>query len=239
MKLSSDPLKPSTMHRNILIVPSILAADYTRLGEQAKEAENGGADALQIDVMDGRFVPNITFGPAVVKALNSSVSLFLDVHLMIIEPERYLEEMGRAGANRLIVHQETCPHLHRTLAGIRKLGIEAGVSINPGTPLSAIEEVLEVCDLIQVMTVNPGFGGQKFIHSQLDKIDRLRSLLKERGLEIPIAVDGGIDIKTAPLVARAGATVLIAGSSIYNDNAPVIENIAALRASIHNTIKTK
>ena len=220
------------MHKNILIVPSILAADYSRLGEQAIEAENGGADALQIDVMDGRFVPNITFGPGIVEAIRSAVSMFLDVHLMIVEPERYLEDFVRAGADRLIVHQETCPHLHRTLAAIRELGVEAGVSINPATPLGAIEEVLASCDIVQVMTVNPGFGGQQFIHSQLDKIGRLSRLLEEAGLDLPIAVDGGIDITTAPLVIKAGAKVLIAGSSVYNKVATVAENIAALRGSV-------
>lgn len=232
MQFSSDPVKQPTKQNYIFIVPSILAADYTRLGEQAKEAQEGGADALQIDIMDGCFVPNITFGPGIVKAIRSAVSIFLDVHLMIAEPERYLEDFVRAGADRLIVHQETCPHLHRTLAAIRELGVEAGVSINPATPLVAIEEVLTSCDLVQVMTVNPGFGGQQFIHSQLDKIGRLSRLLKESELVVPIAVDGGIDTNTAPLVVEAGARVLIAGSSVYNNNATVAENIAALRGSI-------
>lgn len=218
--------------REIIIVPSILAADYTRLGEQAREAEAGGAGALQIDVMDGRFVPNITFGPGIVKALRSVVDLFLDVHLMIVEPERYLEDFAKAGADRIIVHQETCPHLHRTLASIRELGIEAGVTINPGTPLVVLEEVVELADLIQIMTVNPGFGGQAFIHSQVEKIAWLRDLLDGLGYDIPIAVDGGIDVTTAPLVVEAGATVLIAGSSVYNEDASVTENIAALMESI-------
>jgi len=232
MEQTTNAVEASHMDKTIQIVPSILAADYTRLGEQARAAESGGADAIQIDVMDGRFVPNITFGPGVVGALRSTVTLFLDVHLMIVEPERYLEEFVRAGADRLIVHQETCPHLHRTLAVISELGVEAGVTINPATPLSAIAEVFELCDLIQVMTVNPGFGGQKFINSQLDKIDRLRSLLSARELDIPIAVDGGIDTSTAPLVVQCGATVLIAGSSVYNDRASVAENISELRASL-------
>jgi len=216
----------------IVIEPSILSADPARLGEQAREAEAAGAEGLQIDVMDGRFVPNITFGPGLVKALRSLVRITLDVHVMIVEPERYLDTFAEAGADRLIVHQEACPHLHRTLSSIRELGMEAGVAINPSTPLSAIEEVLDSCDLIQIMTVNPGFGGQKFIRSQLDKIQRLRRILDERALKTPIAVDGGIDTMTAPLAVSAGATVLVAGSSIYNDKESVAKSIAALRASV-------
>jgi ribulose-phosphate 3-epimerase len=154
---------------------------------------------------------------------------------MIIEPERHLTEFVDAGADSLIVHQETCPHIYRTLQSIRELGIEAGVSINPGTPLNAIEEVLDITDLIQVMTVNPGFGGQKFIHGQLDKIRRLQQMLDVRGEQnTPISVDGGINATTAPLVVEAGATIIISGSSIYNDKASVAENVAALRASIMN-----
>jgi ribulose-phosphate 3-epimerase len=217
----------------IRIEASILSADFARLGEQACQAEAAGVDALQIDVMDGRFVSDITFGPGVVRALRPLVSVPLDVHLMIVEPERHLAAFADAGANRLIVHQETCLHLHRVLQSIRELGIEAGASINPGTPLSVLEEVLNLTDLIQVMTVNPGWGGQAFLHSQLDKIRRLQCLLNERGLKVPIAVDGGIDLTTAPLVVRAGATVLIAGSSIYNDKATTAENVAALRASVN------
>lgn len=216
----------------IVIEPSILSADPARLGEQACEAEDAGAEALQIDVMDGRFVPNITFGPDVVKALRSLTHIALDVHLMIVEPEKLLKLFAEAGADRLIVHQETCPHLHRTLHSIRELGIEAGVAINPSTPLCAIEEVLNSVDVIQIMTVNPGKGGQKFIHSQLGKIQRLQCILGERKLNTPIAVDGGIDTTTAPLVADAGATVLVAGSSVYNRKASVAQNIAALRASV-------
>ncbi len=216
----------------IVIEPSILSADPARLGERAKEAEVAGAEAIQIDVMDGRFVPNIAFGPDVVKALRSLVRITLDVHLMIVEPEKYLNVFAEAGADRLIVHQETCPHLHCTLSFIRELDVEAGVAINPSTPLSAIEEVLDLVDLIQIMTVNPGFGGQKFIHSQLGKIRRLRHILDEHGLKTPIAVDGGIDTTTAPLAVDAGARVLVAGSSIYNRKASVAQNIGALRASV-------
>jgi len=216
----------------ITIEPSILAADYARLGEQAREAESAGAQAIQIDIMDGHFVPNITFGWGLIRALRPLVGLTLDAHLMILRPERYLAEFAAAGANRIIVHQETCPHLHRTLASIRQLGVQAGVALNPGTPLDLLEEVLELADLIQVMTVNPGFGGQSFIHSQLAKIRRLRQKLDERGLETPIAVDGGVDLTTAPLAVQAGATVLVAGSSVYNRERSVAENLAALYASV-------
>ncbi len=213
------------------IEASVLSADFARLGEQAREAEIAEVEGIQVDVMDGQFVPNITFGPGVVRALRKAVRLTMDVHLMIVEPERYLKEFAEAGADRLLVHQEACTHLHRTLQTIRELGKEAGVAINPGTPLNVVEETLDMADIIQVMTVNPGFGGQEFISSQLDKIRRLRQILDERGYSTPIAVDGGIDTITAPQVVSAGATVLIAGSSIYNDKASVAQNVAALRAS--------
>jgi len=216
----------------ILIEASILSANFGRLGEAAREAEAAGADAIQVDVMDGRFVPNITFGAGVVYAIRTLVKIPLDVHLMIVEPERHVAAFARAGANRLIVHQETCPHLHRTLQSIHDLGIEAGVTINPGTPLNVLENILDLADMVQVMTVNPGWGGQSFIQSQLNTIRRLRSMLKERGLKTPIAVDGGISPATAPMVVEAGATVLVAGSSIYDDRASVAENVAALRESV-------
>jgi ribulose-phosphate 3-epimerase len=216
----------------IAIEPSVLSADFTRLGEQAREAEAAGIEGLQVDVMDGRFVPNITFGPLVVKALRSVVSVPLDVHLMIVEPERYLADFVEAGANRLMVHQEACLHLDSTLRSIRKLGVEAAVAINPSTPIGVLEEVLSLVDLIQVMTVNPGFGGQDFIAGQVDKIRRLRKMLDAKGLKTPIAVDGGVNRATAPLVVLAGATVLVAGSSVFNSRASVAENVAALRASV-------
>ena len=216
----------------IAIEPSILSADYARLEEQAREAETAGVEGIQVDVMDGQFVPNITFGPGIVRALRNVVNVTLDVHLMIVEPERYLKEFSDAGADRLFVHQEACTHLHRVLQTIRELGIEAGVAINPATPLGVLEEVLELAEIIQVMTVNPGFGGQEFIQSQLSKISHLRQILDERGYRTPIAVDGGIDTTTAPLVVKAGATVLVAGSSIYNEKGTVAQNVAALRASI-------
>jgi len=228
----SDLNTGSHFKDRIIIEPSILAADFARLGEQAQEAEAAGVKAIQVDVMDGLFVPNITFGWGVVKALRPLVKLTLDTHLMIVEPERYLENFARAGADRIIVHQETCPQLPRTLETIKGMGVEAGVAISPDTPLSALEEALEVADLIQIMTVQPGFGGQVFIEGQLAVIRRLRERLSERGLETPIAVDGGINLETAARVVRAGATVLVAGSSVYNSHAPVAENIAALYASL-------
>lgn len=216
----------------IHIEASILSADFARLGEQAKEAERAGVDAIQIDVMDGRFVPNITFGAGVVRALRTHVGLPLDVHLMVVEPERHVASFAEAGADRLIVHQEASPHIHRVLQSIGELGIEAGVSINPGTPLTVLDEVLDLVDLVQIMTVNPGWGGQAFLRGQLDKIGRLSRMLDERGLDVPIGVDGGIDPSTAPLVVEVGATMLVSGSSIYNDQASVPENVEALRRSV-------
>ncbi len=216
----------------VTIEASILSADFARLGEQAQEAESAGVDAIQIDVMDGRFVPDITFGPGVVRALRPLVDVPLDVHLMVVEPGPHLEAFAAAGADRIIVHQEATPHVHRLLQTIRELGVEAGVTINPGTPLVVLEEILDLTDLIQVMTVNPGWGGQAFLHGQLDKIRRLKLMLGERGLDAPIGVDGGIDPTTAPLVVEAGATMVVSGSGIYNDRAPVLDNVRALRASI-------
>jgi ribulose-phosphate 3-epimerase len=216
----------------IVIEASILSADFARLGEQAREAEAAGVDAIQVDVMDGRFVPDITFGPGVVRALRPLVSVPLDVDLMIVEPERHLAAFVDAGADRLIVHWEACTHPYRVLQSIRELGVEVGVAIAPGTSPSALEELLDLVDLIQVMTVNPGWGGQPFLHSQLDKIRRLRRMLDERGLDVPIGVDGGIDTTTAPLVVSAGATMMVSGSNVYNDKASVAQNVAALRASV-------
>jgi ribulose-phosphate 3-epimerase len=216
----------------VTIEASILSADFARLGEQARAAERAGVDAIQIDVMDGRFVPVITFGPGIVRALRPYVDLPLDVHLMIVEPGRHLESFAETGADRLIVHQEATPHLHRVLQSIRELGVQAGVSINPATPLTVLEEVLDLVDLIQIMTVNPGWGGQALLTGQLDKIRRLQLMLGERGMDIPIGVDGGINPTTAPLVVEAGATMMVSGSSIYNDAASVLDNVKALRASL-------
>lgn len=216
----------------IAIEASILASDLARLGEQAREAEQAGVEGLQIDVMDGRFVPNITFGAGVMRALRSVVTVTLDADLMIVEPEKHLEAFADAGADRLIVHREACLHPHRILESIRGLGVEAGLAISPGTPVSGLEDLLDLADVIQIMTVNPGFGGQPFIYSQVHKIRRLKQIVGEQGRDIRIAVDGGIDPTTAPLVVEAGATILVAGSSIYNTKGSVAENVTALRASV-------
>ena len=216
----------------VVIEPSILSADFTKLGDGVIEAQNAGVSSIQIDVMDGRFVPNINFGPDVVAAIRPITNLMLDVHLMIVEPEKYIEDFVKAGADRIIVHQEACTHLHRVLQSIRELGVKSGVTLNPATPPDMIEDVLELSDFVQVMGVNPGFGGQKFIHSQLNKIRALKSMLEDRGLDVPIGLDGGIDITTAPLVVEAGATVLVAGSSVYNTKGSVKENVEALLKSV-------
>jgi ribulose-phosphate 3-epimerase len=216
----------------VKIEASILSADYARLGDQVREAEAAGVDGIQVDVMDGCFVPDITFGRGVVRALRPLMSGTLDVDLMIVKPEQHLAAFAGAGADRLTVHLGACTHPYRVVHSIHELGVQAGVAISPGTSLSALEELLDVVDLIQIMTVNPGWGGQPFLHGQLDKIRRLRQRLNELGLDVPIGVDGGIDLTTAPLVVSAGATMLVSGSSIYNDRASVAENVAALRASI-------
>jgi ribulose-phosphate 3-epimerase len=228
----------------IAIEASILAADYARLGEQAHQAEAAGVDGIQIDVMDGSFVPNITFGPGIVRALRREVDLFLDVDLMIVNPEKHLEAFVDAGANRLIVHREACTHSHRVLRYVRDLGVEVGVAIGPGTSLNAIEELLGLVDIVQIMTVDPGWGGQPFIHTQVDKIRRLRQMLSARGLDTRIGVDGGINTATVPLVVDAGANVLVIGSAIYGSansrgleqpaspRASVAESVAALKASV-------
>ena len=219
----------------LLIEPSLLSADVLRLGEQAKEAEDAKADGLQIDVSDGQFAPNITFGPDLVRALRKVVKLKLDAHLMISEPEHLLTRFANAGADRIIIHEEACANFYRVLQSIKALKVEAGVALNPETPLETIEKVLNLVDVVQVMTVTPGFGGQRFITSQLDKVKRLRQLLAEHDLKVPIAVDGGIHVDTAPLAVAAGATVLVAGSSIFNNTGSVAENMAALRASIEKS----
>jgi len=220
------------MKSRISIEPSILSADFARLGQQAKEAEDAGVEGIQIDVMDGHFVPNLTFGPGVVKSLRKSVGLFLDAHLMIDNPQGFLEEFARSGANRIIVHQEVCKDLRSVLQSIKNLKVEAGVAINPETHVATIESVLDVADCVQVMTVSPGFAGQRFMEDQLSKIQRLRREIDQRHLKTSIVVDGGIDPKTAFLAVRSGATVLVAGSSIYNQTGSVAQNVTDLRKSI-------
>lgn len=235
---SSEQKAGFTKISRVSLEPSILSADFARIGDQAKEAESAGVDGIQVDVMDGHFVPNITFGAGTVKALRNAVGLFMDVHLMIESPEKFFQEFADAGADRIIIHQEACKNLHRSVQSIRKLKLEAGVAVNPGTPITTVEEVLDLADCIQVMTVNPGFAGQEFIASQLQKIARLRQILREKGDNVVIAVDGGIDENTAPLVVRAGAGILVAGSSVFNTSASVAQNVAKLRNSIQRVSLT-
>jgi ribulose-phosphate 3-epimerase len=196
---------------------SILAADFWRLGEQVKAAEEAGADRFHVDVMDGRFVPNLSLGMPIVEAMRRGTSLPLELHLMIQEPERYVEAFIRAGADSLIVHQEATPHLHRTIQVIKHHAKKAGVGLNPSTPTAAVEDVLGDIDLLLVMTVNPGFGGHRFIHSMLPKIRRAHHLLQQCNAHCELEVDGGVDRQTAPLAVTAGADVLVAGTAIFAD----------------------
>lgn len=218
----------------VKIAPSILAADFTRLGEVVQQAESGGADWIHIDVMDGHFVPNITIGPFVVEAVRRTTQLPLDVHLMIESPERYLEDFARAGADHLTVHVETCPHLYRTLAHIRELGLKAGVAIDPATPLVALAEAIRQADAILLMTVEPGFGGQKFIPRSLGRLRELRQMLDAANVAPYIEVDGGIDRETAPQVVDAGANVLIAGTSIFGNEEGITNAIHQLREGLES-----
>lgn len=199
----------------IKLAPSILAADFARLGEQVAEAERAGADRIHVDVMDGHFVPNISIGPVVVRGLRRVTKLPLETHLMIDAPERYLQDFADAGSDSLLVHVENAPHLHRTVQRIRALGKGAGVVLNPATPAAALEEILPDVDLVLVMTVNPGFGGQQFIESTLPKMERIRRMIDEANPGCELEVDGGIDAATAPRVVAAGARVLVAGSSVF------------------------
>jgi ribulose-phosphate 3-epimerase len=200
----------------IKVAPSILSADFSRLGEEIKDVEKGGADYIHVDVMDGHFVPNITIGPLIVEAIRPITSLPLDVHLMIENPDQYIPTFAKAGADIITVHVEACPHLHRTIQLIKSQGIKAGVVLNPHTPVSMIEHVLEDIDMVLLMTVNPGFGGQKFIHSVLLKIKQVADMVRERNLQVEIEVDGGVNVETAKLCVEAGANVLVAGSAVYN-----------------------
>lgn len=226
------------MKSRIAIEPSILSADFSRLGEQAKEAQDAGVEGIQIDVMDGHFVPNLTFGPGIVKALRQVVDVFLDSHLMIDNPQVFLEEFAKAGSNRIIVHQEVCRDLPDVLHSIRKLKVEVGVALNPATLATVLDKVLDLADCVQVMTVNPGFAGQRFMSDQLDKIQYLRREIDQRHLSSAVVVDGGIDSSTAPMAVKAGASGLVAGSSIYNRSGTVAQNVALLRKSISSVATT-
>ncbi len=218
--------------KSIKLAPSILAADFSRLGEQMQAAEQAGADRFHVDVMDGHFVPNISLGVPIVSSIRKVTRLPLEVHLMISEPERYVEAFARAGADSLLVHQEGAANLHRTLQQIKSLGKKAGVVINPATPCHVLDEVLSDVDLVLVMTVNPGFGGQQFIASTLGKIRRLREMVAKLGRDIGIGVDGGIDATKGPQAVAAGADVLVAGSSIFGAADGIAQAMERLRKNV-------
>jgi ribulose-phosphate 3-epimerase len=215
--------------KSVVVAPSILSADFSRLGDEVRAIDAAGADWIHVDVMDGRFVPNITIGPLIVEALRPVTQKPLDVHLMIVEPEKYVEDFAKAGADIISVHAEhnASPHLHRTLSQIRELGKQAGVVLNPSTPLDLIEYVLELCDLVLIMSVNPGFGGQKFIPNVVPKIQKLRQMCDERGLDPWIEVDGGLKPENAWQVIDAGANAIVAGSAVFKapDYSQAIEGI--------------
>jgi ribulose-phosphate 3-epimerase len=215
----------------IHIAPSILSADFTRLGEAVKSAEGAGVDRVQIDIMDGRYVPNITFGTLAVSSLRPLTRLTLEIHLMVEPPEDFIEDFARAGADTIIVHQETTPHLHRVIQHIHALGKKAGVALNPSTPASVLSEVLPSLQLVLVMTVNPGFGGQEFIPETLSKIRQVRNSIQHLGLDCEVEVDGGINTHTAALVAEAGANVLVAGSAVFDSKEGAVAAVKELLAS--------
>ncbi len=200
----------------VKIAPSILSADFAKLGEEVAAVDRGGADWIHVDVMDGHFVPNITIGPLVVKAIRPVTKLPLDVHLMIENPDLYIEEFAKAGADYITVHVEACRHLHRTIHYIKSLGVKAGVVLNPATPVESIQHIIADVDMVLLMSVNPGFGGQKFIPEVLPKIRKVKEMAEEKGVSIEIEIDGGVNSETAKLCVEAGATVLVAGSAVYN-----------------------
>ncbi|OAG27498.1 ribulose-phosphate 3-epimerase [Thermodesulfatator autotrophicus] len=219
----------------IKIAPSILSADFGRLAEEVKAITEAGADVIHIDVMDGHFVPNITIGPVVIKAIRQASPLPFDVHLMISNPDDYLEDFAKAGADWLSVHVEAATHLHRTISRIKELGKKAGVVLNPATPLESIDYILEEIDFVLIMSVNPGFGGQKFIPSALRKIRELKQIIRSRGLDIPIQVDGGVNLETLSEVVKAGADIVVAGSAIFGTK-DYTKTIKAFRQKITETL---
>jgi len=220
------------VERRVLISPSILSADFSCLGDQVREADAAGADAIHIDVMDGHFVPNITIGPLVVRALRRVTELPLEVHLMIERPERYIGDFAEAGADLIIVHVETCPHLDRTLHQIREADVRVGVTLNPSTPVLALQEILDLVDHVLVMSVNPGFGGQSLIPYTLEKVRQLAALRDERHLGYDIEVDGGINAETVQSVVEAGANILVMGSAIFGHLAGVQDAMDEIRAAL-------
>lgn len=217
----------------IIIAPSILSADLNHLANDIIQAEEAGADWIHVDVMDGQFVPNISFGPNIVQAVRKVTKLPIDVHLMIVEPERHLQAFADAGTNHLTVHFETCPHIHRTLQSIKEMGLSPGIVINPGTPVSTLRELIHDFDSVLIMTVDPGFGGQDFIESMYDKIRRTKTLLEETGSKAHIQVDGGISTKTIKACYDAGATNFIAGSAIFKHDQGIAAGINALRDALN------
>ncbi|MCT4565058.1 MAG: ribulose-phosphate 3-epimerase [Maledivibacter sp.] len=212
----------------IKLSPSILSADFSNLLTDIRAAEEAGVDLLHIDVMDGHFVPNISLGPVIMNSIKGKTSLPFDVHLMIENPDKYVPEFVQGGADIITVHVETCPHIHRTIQNIKSYGIKAGVSLNPGTSLHTIEEVLEEIDMVLIMSVNPGFGGQKFIEGSLRKISELRKMIDSRGLDIDIEVDGGVKVDNVSKIIDAGANVIVAGSAIFNGN-NIKENVLSFK----------
>ncbi len=215
----------------VKIAPSVLSADFSQLGEQVAEAEAGGADYIHLDIMDGHFVPAITFGPIVVKAVRRWTDIPLDVHMMVSEPHLYIDELAEAGANILTVHAEAVTHLHRVVQQVTDVGLRVGVALSPATPLSAVSEVLSELDLLLIMSVNPGFGGQPFITASIDKIARARRALDDAGLKTELSVDGGISPATVGSVVRAGAQTLVAGSAVYGNPAGISDAISKIRAA--------
>ena len=214
------------------LVPSILSADFTRLGDQVREADAAGAERIQIDVMDGHFVPNITMGPLIVEAVRRCTKLTLEAHLMIANPQQYIEDFAKAGADVIIVHQEVSPHLHRIIQQIKSAGKQAAVALTPSTPVFMLEDVLSLLDMVLIMTVNPGFGGQDFIPETLPKITRIRQMITQRNLQCDVEVDGGIHEATARQVVQAGANLLVTGSAVFNQRESVAQAMERLRRSI-------